>query len=53
MKREKGRVQRLLNRLPGVIATTITTLIATFWIFWGTGEMYHEGWWGQFSWHWP
>jgi hypothetical protein len=46
MKREKGRVQRLLNRLPGVIATTITTLIATFWIFWGTGEMYHEGWWG-------
>jgi hypothetical protein len=37
---------KLLNRLPGIIAGTIVTLVTTFWAFWGTGEMYHEGWWG-------
>ncbi|MFL7793162.1 MAG: hypothetical protein AB8I69_13545 [Anaerolineae bacterium] len=46
MEQEKSWGPRFLNRLPGIIATSITTLIATFWIFWGTGEMYHEGWWG-------
>jgi hypothetical protein len=39
-------LDKLLNRLPGIIAATIVTLVATFWAFWGTGEMYHEGWWG-------
>lgn len=37
---------RFWNRLPGIIAVTVVTLVTTFWAFWGTGEMYHEGWWG-------
>jgi hypothetical protein len=39
-------LKQFLNRLPGIIAGTVVTLVTTFWAFWGTGEMYHEGWWG-------
>ena len=34
------------RRLPGRIATSLMILITTFWAYWGTAEMYHEGWWG-------
>ena len=39
-------LDKFLNRLPGIIAGTIVTLVTIFWAFWGAGEMYHEGWWG-------
>jgi len=35
-----------LRNLPGHIATGLMIVFTTFWTLWGTGEMYHEGWWG-------
>jgi hypothetical protein len=32
------------QRLPGYIATGLMTLTTTPWVFWGTAEMYYEGW---------
>ena len=34
---------------PGRIAVALLVLVTSFWTFWGTGEMYHEGWFG--AWH--
>jgi hypothetical protein len=38
--------KRLAQRLPGYLAAALTTLFTMVWTGWGTGEMYHEGWWG-------
>lgn len=38
--------RRVLRQLPGWIAATLMIGVATFWTFWGFGEMYHEGWFG-------
>jgi hypothetical protein len=32
------------QRLPGYIATGLLTVTTTLWVFWGTAEMYYEGW---------
>ena len=32
------------QRLPGYIATALFTLTTGLWVFWGTAEMYYEGW---------
>jgi hypothetical protein len=32
------------QRLPGYIATGLFTLTTGLWVFWGTAEMYYEGW---------
>jgi len=32
------------QRLPGYIATGLMTVTTTLWVFWGTAEMYYEGW---------
>jgi hypothetical protein len=37
---------RLILRLPGFIATGLMIIFTTFWAYWGSAEMYHEGWWG-------
>lgn len=34
----------LKDRLPGVIAVGILTIITSFWMFWSFGELYFEGW---------
>ncbi len=36
----------LKKRLPGYIAKGLMIVVTTFWVYWGVGEMYHEGWWG-------
>ena len=35
------------RRLPGVIAAGLMIVVTLLWTFWGTAEMYHEGWWGS------
>lgn len=35
---------KLKHRLPGYIATGAIILVTAFWAFWGTAEMYYEGW---------
>ena len=35
-----------LYNLPGLIVSSLMILFTLFWTFWGTAEMYHEGWWG-------
>lgn len=34
------------RRLPGYLAFLLMFIETAFWTFWGTAEMYHEGWWG-------
>jgi hypothetical protein len=34
------------SALPGAFAIFFVTLTTAFWIFWGTAEMFYEGWWG-------
>ncbi len=41
-----NRKKRFIARLPGGIASVLMIFFATFWTYWGIGEMYHEGWWG-------
>ena len=36
----------MLPNLPGWTATVLMIFFTTLWTFWGTAEMYHEGWWG-------
>lgn len=33
-----------LRKLPGWIAIAIITLLNTFWLYWGMGESFYEGW---------
>ena len=33
-----------IRKLPGHIATGLAILVTCFWTYWGTGEMYYEGW---------
>lgn len=33
-------------RLPGRIAASLMILVTLVWTFWGSAELYHEGWWG-------
>ncbi len=37
----------LARRLPGWIAAGLMIFFTTLWTFWGTAEMFHEGWWGS------
>ena len=37
------------KRLPGMIAAGLMILVTLLWTFWGTAEMYHEGWWGAWT----
>lgn len=37
------------SRLPGVIASGLTVAVSAVWAFWGTAEMYFEGWWGSWG----
>ncbi|MGD8330641.1 MAG: hypothetical protein PVJ49_14505 [Acidobacteriota bacterium] len=32
------------DRIPGIIATTLLVVTTALWTFWGTAEMYYEGW---------
>ena len=32
------------HHLPGWIATALVTVTSAFWVFWGSAEMYYEGW---------
>ena len=34
------------RRIPGVMANGIAWLATGLWVYWGTAEMYYEGWWG-------
>ncbi|MGD8397452.1 MAG: hypothetical protein PVG11_01210 [Anaerolineae bacterium] len=43
------RDRSFLHRLPGYAGQGIMIAFSTFWTYWGTAEMYHEGWWG--AWH--
>jgi hypothetical protein len=40
---------KLKHKLPGYLATGLLTLATALWTFWGVGEMYYEGWWGQWT----
>jgi hypothetical protein len=40
------RTPKWLARLPGWIASVLMIVFTTFWTYWGTAELYHEGWWG-------
>jgi hypothetical protein len=42
-------MSKLRYRLPGYLATGLLTLATGLWTFWGVGEMYYEGWWGQWT----
>ncbi len=35
---------KLKHRLPGYVATTLAILLTCLWTFWGTSEVYFEGW---------
>jgi hypothetical protein len=37
------------HKLPGYLATGLLALATGLWTFWGVGEMYYEGWWGQWT----
>jgi hypothetical protein len=39
----------LKQKLPGYIANGLLSLATCLWTFWGFGEMYYEGWWGQWT----
>lgn len=39
-------LKNILPRLPVWIASLLMILLTALWTFWGTAEMYHEGWWG-------
>lgn len=32
------------RKIPGIIATTLLIVTTSMWTFWGTAEMYYEGW---------
>lgn len=42
----KTSITKRLSKVPGWIASILMIFFTTFWTYWGTGEMYHEGWWG-------
>jgi len=43
-------VRRFLQSgLPGTLAYAMLLVATCLWIFWGTAEMFHEGWWGPWS----
>jgi hypothetical protein len=35
------------QKLPGHIATALVITVTMLWTYWGFGEMYYEGWWGE------
>jgi hypothetical protein len=35
---------KLKYRLPGYVAISLAILITSLWVFWGTSEVYFEGW---------
>lgn len=35
------------DHIPGFIAAGIVLLVIALWAFWGLGEMFFEGWWGE------
>lgn len=41
---ESEAMKRNIQKLPGWIPIAIITLLNTFWLFWGMGEAYYEGW---------
>jgi hypothetical protein len=43
------QTRRLKHRLPGTIANGLLALTTGLWTFWGTGEMFYEGWWGAWT----
>jgi hypothetical protein len=38
--------QEWKRRLPGILGTFFVTVTTTFWVWWGSIEMFYEGWWG-------
>jgi len=40
------RAKTWLPRLPEWIASILMIVFTTIWTYWGTAELYHEGWWG-------
>ena len=34
------------KRIPGYIASGLLIAVTAFWVYWGAGEAYYEGWWG-------
>jgi hypothetical protein len=40
-------VNKRFLTLPGWIASVVMILVTLLWTFWGTAEMYHEGWYGS------
>jgi hypothetical protein len=42
-------MSKLRYRIPGYFATGLLSLATGLWTFWGFGEMYYEGWWGQWT----
>ena len=40
-------IKHVIYSLPGWLVSVLMILMAWLWTFWGTSEMYHEGWWGQ------
>jgi hypothetical protein len=47
---KKGR--SFLRRLSGYAGQAIMIAFSTLWAYWGTAEMYHEGWWEGPGWNW-
>jgi hypothetical protein len=43
--------KEIVSKLPGWGASILMIFFTTFWAYWGTNEMYHEGWWG--AWYQP
>lgn len=39
-------LRRNLIKFPGWVASLVMIFFTGFWTYWGTAEMYHEGWWG-------
>ncbi len=37
-------MKKILRKIPGWIATLIITILNAFWLFWGLGEAFYEGW---------
>jgi hypothetical protein len=43
----KAWLQENSNRFPGWMAKSLMLVFTALAAYWGAGEMYHEGWWGQ------
>jgi hypothetical protein len=46
---KQTRLSQFLIRLPGAGASLLMILLTALWSFWGIAEMYHEGWWGDWT----